>query len=281
MATSESLCAVAERTDEPSSSASGVSEAGRPAAAARPPREPARAQVRIAAQPGFVLHSYPYRETSLVIDVLTRDHGRVALVAKGAKRPHSALRGVLQTFQPLSLSWSGKSELRTLTRAEWVGGLLPLGGDALLSGFYVNELLVKFCAREDPHATLFNHYVSTLNQLAHGEPAAQVLRAFERVLLRETGYAAAFDRCTRMRAPVLPDQRYVFNPELGARPAAPDDPPEWPAVDGQTLLDMERDDYRRTRTAQESKLLMRFLVNYHLGGVPLNTRQILLDLQKL
>lgn len=78
--------------------------------------------VRVTAQPGFVLHSYPYRETSLIIDVLTRDHGRIALVAKGAKRPHSALRGVLQTFQPLSLSWSGKSELRTLIRAEWVGG---------------------------------------------------------------------------------------------------------------------------------------------------------------
>ncbi len=80
---------------------------------------------------------YPYRETSLIVDVLSRDHGRLSLVAKGAKRPHSALRGVLQTFQPLSLSWSGRSEMRTLTAAEWVGGMLPLAGDALLCGFYV------------------------------------------------------------------------------------------------------------------------------------------------
>lgn len=237
--------------------------------------------VRVTAQPGFVLHSYPYRETSLIIDVLTRDYGRIALVAKGAKRPHSALRGVLQTFQPLSLSWSGKSELRTLIRAEWVGGLLPLSGDALLSGFYANELLVKFCAREDPHELLFSHYVGTLHHLAHGEPAAQTLRIFERVLLRETGYAAAFDRCTQTRAPVAAAGQYVFHPEVGVRPARQDDPVEWPVVSGQTLLDMEADNYERPQTVAQSKLLMRFLLNYHLGGVPLNTRQILLDLQKL
>ena len=171
------------------------------APAVKRPRAAPRSDFRIAEQPGFVLHSYPYRETSLVIDVFSRDYGRVALVAKGAKRPHSALRGVLQTFQPLGLSWSGKGEVRTLTTAEWVGGMLPLGGDALLCGFYVNELLVKFCAREDAHPALFNHYVLTLSRLAHDEPPVQVLRSFERVLLRETGYAMALNR-TITRQPV-------------------------------------------------------------------------------
>ncbi|GAB3625233.1 DNA repair protein RecO [Pandoraea terrae] len=245
------------------------------------PRQPARPDTRVQEQPAFVLHSYPYRETSLIIDVLTRDFGRLALVAKGAKRPHSALRGVLQTFQPLALSWTGKAELRTLTKAEWVGGLRPLEGDALLSGFYLNELLVKFCAREDPHEKLFNHYLATLHHLAHDEPPAIILRAFERVLLRETGYAVAFDRCTQTRARVLPERQYVFHPDWGVRPARGDEPDEWPVVSGQTLLDMEQDDYARAQTVQQSKLLMRFLLNYHLGGVPLNTRQILLDLQKL
>ena len=108
-------------------------------------------ELRIIEQPGFVLHSYPYKETSLIVDVFSRDHGRIALVAKGAKRPHSQLRGVLQTFQPLSVGWSGKSEVRTLTAAEWVGGLLPLEKSALLCGFYLNELLVKLLARDDPH----------------------------------------------------------------------------------------------------------------------------------
>ncbi|WP_025600438.1 DNA repair protein RecO [Burkholderia sp. WSM2230] len=237
-------------------------------------------EYRIAEQPAFVLHSYPYRETSLIIDVLSRDHGRLALVAKGAKRPHSALRGVLQTFQPLALSWSGKSEVRTLTGAEWVGGMLPLTGDALLCGFYVNELLVKFCAREDPHPQLFHHYVVTMTRLAHDEPPVQVLRSFERVLLRETGYAMSLDR-TVTRKPVEAGSRYVFDPERGVREASDDLPAQWPVVAGQTLLDMEQDDYHRAQTVAQSKTLMRFLLNTYLGGTPLATRQILIDLQNL
>lgn len=254
-------------------------------AADKPARKPRRAaprtsEFRIAEQPAFVLHSYPYRETSLVIDVLTRDHGRIALVAKGAKRPHSALRGVLQTFQPLSLSWSGKSELRTLTGAEWVGGMLPLAGDGLLCGFYANELLVKFCAREDPHPPLFQHYLVTLTRLAHGEPPVQVLRSFERVLLRETGYAMTLKRTVARRA-VEPDKLYVFDPQRGVRDAGGDAPSHWPVIAGQTLLDMEEDDYHRAQTVAQSKTLMRFLLNTYLGGTPLATRQILIDLQNL
>jgi DNA repair protein RecO (recombination protein O) len=238
-------------------------------------------EYRVTGQPAFVLHSYPYRETSLIIDVFTREHGRLALVAKGAKRPHSALRAVLQTFQPLSIAWSGKSEMRTLTGAEWVGGMLPLAGDALLCGFYVNELLVKFCAREDPHPPLFHHYVVTLTRLAHDEPPVQVLRSFERVLLRETGYAMALDR-TIARKAVAAEGRYVFDPERGVREASAEQwPSHWPVVSGQTLLDMEHDDYRRAETVAQSKALMRFLLNTYLGGTPLATRQILIDLQNL
>ena len=246
----------------------------------RPPRAAPRSDFRIAEQPSFVLHSYPYRETSLILDVFSRDHGRVALVAKGAKRPHSALRGVLQTFQPLGLSWTGKGEVRTLTQAEWVGGMLPLAGDALLCGFYVNELLVKFCAREDAHPALFNHYVLTLSRLAHGEPALYALRSFERVLLRETGYAMALNK-TITRQPVVAGQKYVFDPERGVREASDDVPSQWPVIAGQTLLDMEKDEYSRPQTAAQSKTLMRFLLNVYLGGTPLATRQILIDLQNL
>jgi DNA repair protein RecO (recombination protein O) len=269
--------------DKPAPSRKRKPVAAQSAASDAPPKRPRaapRSDFRIAEQPSFVLHSYPYRETSLVLDVFSRDHGRVALVAKGAKRPHSALRGVLQTFQPLGLSWTGKGEVRTLTTAEWVGGMLPLTGDALLCGFYVNELLVKFCAREDAHPVLFNHYVLTLSRLAHGEPALQVLRSFECVLLRETGYAMALDK-TVTRQPVMADQHYVFDPERGVREASGDLPEQWPVIVGQTLLDMVRDDYTRPRTASQSRTLMRFLLNVYLGGTPLATRQILIDLQNL
>lgn len=235
--------------------------------------------LRILAQPGFVLHSYPYKETSLIVDVLTRDYGRVPLMAKGAKRPHSTLRGVLQTFQPLSVSWSGKSEVRVLTAAEWVGGLLPLEKSALLCGFYLNELLVKLLARDDPHPALFDHYVSTLNQLAHGESAPIVLRQFERALLKETGVAGDWTTCTLLKKTVDPTATYVVDPEHGVRPARTAD--VWPKVIGKTLLDMEHEDYSDPVTQSQSKFLMRFLILHHLGGGQLHTRQILIDLTQL
>ena len=236
-------------------------------------------ELRVLHQPGFVLHSYPYKETSLIVDVFTRAHGRIALIAKGAKRPHSKLRGVLQTFQPLSVSWSGKSELRTLIDAEWVGGMPPLEKGALLCGFYLNELLVKLLARDDAHPALFDHYVSTLNQLAHDEPAPIVLRMFERALLKETGVANDFTVCPTTRAPVEPDLIYVIDPERGPRLATASDVS--PRIAGKTLLDMEREDYSDANTQLQSKLLMRFLLGHHLGGAQLNTRQILIDLTQL
>ena len=239
----------------------------------------AGARSRVAGQPGFVLHSYPYKETSLIIDLFSREHGRVALIAKGAKRPHSALRGVLQTFQPLSLSWTGKSELRTLTGAEWVGGMLPLEKNALLCGFYLNELLVKLLARDDPHVRLFDHYVAALNQLAHFEPAPIVLRTFERALLKEIGVAADLTTCTSTWQSVDAEQQYVVDPERGPRPQQASD--AWPRVSGKTLLAMERGDYSDSVTLTQSKHLMRFLLAHQLGGAQLNTRQILIDLMQL
>ena len=234
---------------------------------------------RVGGQPAFVLHSYPYKETSLIVDMFTRDYGRVGLVAKGAKRPHSALRGVLQTFQPLQAGWSGKAELRTLIGAEWVGGMLPLERTALLCGFYLNELLVKLIARDDPHPVLFDHYVAALNQLAHDEPAPVVLRKFERALLKETGVAADLTRCTSTRAPVDAGTDYVVDPERGPRLVRAAD--SWPVVCGKTLLDMEREDYSDPLTQAQGKQLMRFLLAHQLGGQPLNTRQILIDLLQL
>ena len=254
-----------------------------PAAGVMPPAPMRRASrgpaMRVLHEPGFVLHSYPYKETSLIVDVFSRDHGRIALIAKGAKRPHSTLRGVLQTFQPLAVSWSGKSEVRTLTGAEWVGGMLPLEKSALLCGFYLNELLVKLLARDDAHPALFDHYVATLNQLAHNEPAPIVLRMFERALLKETGVANDFTFCTTTRSAVDPQQTYVLDPERGARVAHAAD--VWPRVAGKTLLDMEREDYSDSTTQLQSKFLMRFLLAHHLGGAQLNTRQILIDLTQL
>jgi DNA repair protein RecO (recombination protein O) len=260
---------------EPQDDPEAVAMATKPA----PSRSRGARDLRIASQPGFVLHSYPYKETSLIVDLFSRDHGRVALVAKGAKRPHSRLRGVLQTFQPLSVSWSGKSEVRTLTGAEWVGGMLPLEKSALLCGFYLNELLVRLLAREDPHPLLFDQYVATLNQLAHDEPAPVVLRKFELALLKESGVAADITVSARSGDPVHPELAYVVDPESGAREAGSHE--EAPVVAGKTLLDMDRGDYADPQTQQESKMVLRHLLAHHLNGAPIATRQILIDLTQL
>ena len=137
--------------------------------------------------PAFMLHATPWRETSLIVQSFSREHGCVALVAKGAKRPYSVLRPVLSAFQPLLLSWSGAGEVKTLTRAEIIG-LRPLKGTALMSAWYMNELLLRLLPREDAHPTLFDAYDTALQQLAGGTRAAGALRRFEWTLLSETGY---------------------------------------------------------------------------------------------
>ncbi len=234
---------------------------------------------RVVNQPGFVLHSSYYKETSLIVDLFTREHGRVALVAKGAKRPHSKLRGVLQTFQPLSVGWSGRSELRTLTAAEWVGGMAPLEKSALLCGFYLNELLLKLLAREDPHPALFDHYMTTLHELSQTESIPIALRKFELALLKETGVGGDLSTCITTGRVVEHGVEYVVDPERGPRPARVSD--AWPRVLGKTLLDMSCEDYADAATKMQSKFLMRFLLAHHLGGAQVKTRQILIDLMQL
>jgi DNA repair protein RecO (recombination protein O) len=243
------------------------------------------ARTRVFDEPGFVLHSIPYKETSLILDVFTRSHGRLALIAKGAKRPHSSLRPVLQRFQPLLISWTGKSELRTLTKSEWVGGSPSLVGDALLCGFYLNELLVKFLAREDAYESLYDQYANTVYALSQidqsGATIEQTLRPFELALLRETGYAAALDHCVETKSQPVSSERYVYQPEKGIRPWQPDDPSHWPVMDGSALNAMAQGDFTASETLSQSKQLMRFLLSIHLQDQSLTTRQILIDLKKI
>ncbi len=229
-------------------------------------------------QPAFVLHTYPFKETSLVVELFTRDCGRIAAVARGARRPRSAMRGMLQAFQPLLATWSGKSELRTLHGLDWGCGLLLLSGEALMCGFYLNELLLRLLSREDPHEALFTFYAETLRRLAAGEAVAPALRRMELRLLQELGYAVPLARCPD-GTPVEAAARYVYVPEQG--PMAPDGAASGVQLAGKTLLDMAAEDYGDPLTLQQSKLLMRTLLAHHLGDRPLHTRQLLMDLQQL
>jgi DNA repair protein RecO (recombination protein O) len=232
-------------------------------------------------EPAFVLHGYPFRETSLVVELLTRGYGRVAVVAKGARRPKSSLRGVLMAFQPLLVSWSGKGELHTLLRAEWDGRYRPLKGLPLICGFYLNELLLKLLARHDAHERLFDTYALTLGALlAGGEPGA-ILRTFEKNLLRDLGYAILLDRDVQSGHPIAAEERYTYVLERGPVSARNDARAKGVELLGQTLLDMQADVYSSTLTQQQSKVLMRTLINHYLGDQVLHTRQLLRDLQEL
>ncbi len=234
-------------------------------------------------EPGFVLHSYPFRETSLLLDVFSRHHGRLAVVARGARRPHSALRGVLMNFQPLLLSWFGKGEVRTLHGAEWQGGQPYLQGQALMCGFYLNELLLNLLARDDPHEQLFDYYRTTLLRLAHETEHAAALRGFEKRMLQELGYALVLEREADSGKAVQAEAGYRYVVERGVLPDTGDEGDArygFPVL-GKTLLDMAADDYTDPVTAQQSKHLMRVLLNHHLGGKQLHTRELIKELQKL
>ncbi|MDP2830091.1 MAG: DNA repair protein RecO [Sulfuricellaceae bacterium] len=234
---------------------------------------------RYDSQPAYILHTYPYRETSLIAEVFSQHHGRLALVARGARRPRSAVRGLLLAFQPLHLSWFGKTELKTLHSAEWQGGLPQLKGLALICGFYLNELMLKLLPRDDPHEDLFGFYQETLHFLSQNDNHAAILRRFERRLLQELGYALILDKDAETGHPILQDEIYQYVIERG--PVLSGRGQEGVALRGKTLLDMALDDYSDPLTLLQAKLLMRTLINHSLGDEPLHTRQLLKDLQQL
>ncbi|WP_334107193.1 DNA repair protein RecO [Methylobacillus sp.] len=233
-------------------------------------------------QPVFVLHTYPFKETSLVVELFSREFGRVAAVAKGARRPRSAMRGMLQAFQPLQATWSGKAELKNLHSMEWGSGLLLLRGEALMCGFYLNELLLRLLPREDGHDALFDYYGQTLRILAQEQvPPATTLRRFELKLLQELGYAVPLQHDAEGND-VQIGQVYSYAVEHGAMRASGHVPQANSVqLTGKTLLDMAQDHYSDPLTQQQSKQLMRLLLAHYLNDKPLHTRQLLMDLQAL
>jgi len=232
-------------------------------------------------QPDFVLHTYPFKETSLVVELFTREFGRISAVAKGARRPRSAMRGMLQSFQPLLGAWSGKLELKTLHSLEWYAGLLMLQGEALMCGFYLNELLLRLLPREDPHEALFDEYAQTLISLSvTGNDSANILRRFELRLLQSLGYAVPLTHNIKNEM-VFSEMQYYYVPEIGPVSVRHDYQENGVQLSGKTLIDMAQDDYSDIQTQQQSKYLMRLLVAHYLGDKPLHTRQLLMDLQDL
>ena len=233
---------------------------------------------KVDGQPAYVLHSYPFRETSLIAEVFSRDFGRVALLARGARRPRSVLRGQLLAFQPLELSWSGKGDVQTLMKAEWQGGLPLLTGRALFCGYYLNELLMHLLPREDAHERLFAVYAETLQRFAAGVREAD-LRCFERALLQELGYGLTLMQDAD-GVPIEPAGFYAYEVERGPTRLAKQGRSAL-SVLGKTLLDLASGDFSDLRSLTEAKQMMRALIAYHTGGKSLETRKIFMELHEL
>ncbi len=245
---------------------------------------------RIADEPAYVLHRYDWSETSLILEVFTRHHGRVALVAKGAKRPTSSFRPVLLPLQPLSLAFGGDGDIRTLKSAEWVGGHVMPTGEALLSGYYLNELLMRLLVRDDPHPRLFEVYAAAVRLLASGETHARqwALRAFELILLKDIGLLPALHVQTLVLQSLRADEHYALVPEAGLQRVSAEDRhalrgSQWLAL--QAALDDANPMTALLRDCADLLIHlqrpMRLMLNYHCGVGALRTRQMMLDLQTL
>lgn len=229
--------------------------------------------MRVVLQPAFVLHRRPYRNTSLLLEVLSRDHGRVALVARGVRAPRSRLKGLLQPFVPLLLSWSGRSELMTLSTAEEEGNPIPLPAARLLSGLYVNELLVRLLQPYDPYPGLFEPYSQALEGLAGMASVEEVLRVFEKRLLAELGYGLRLDTEALSGAPIVPEAAYCY--VLAQGPVAMAQARAGIAISGKGLLALRHEVFNDLTVLPEIKRLTRAAIGVHLQGRPLKTRELL------
>ncbi|MEO7071770.1 MAG: DNA repair protein RecO [Rhodanobacter sp.] len=229
--------------------------------------------MRLQQQPAFVLHSRPYRETSLLLECLTRDHGRLGVVARGVRGERARLRrGQLEPFQMLALDLLARGELATMVAIEPVGAVLRIGGDAALAGLYLNELVVRLTGRDDPFPRLFAAYAQTLQRLATDEPLAWTLRRFERDLLDAIGYGLPLQYDAHSGEALDPDGSYQYQVGEGALACAPG---AARCLRGSTLLALASDEMPDKQALQALRDMMRDVIRFHLGGGELRAWRVL------
>jgi len=231
--------------------------------------------MRISLQPAYVLHSRPYRDSSALLEVLTAEYGRVSLVARGARRRKrgGTANALLQPFTPLLLSFSGRSELKTITATEAAGRAVTLRGDKLFSALYVNELLVRLLHRHDAHPQLFAQYGTTLAALSESEAVDDVLRHFEFFLLDDLGYGFDLTVDGRSGEPVAAGDWYQYHPELGLVARAGVSDPSLPVFAGSEVLQIARGEFGGAARPAAKRLLRQVLAT-HLGDAPLKSRDL-------
>lgn len=228
--------------------------------------------MRVTLQAAFILHSRPLNETSMILDVLTQPHGRISLLAKGVRLARSRFRGLLRPFVPLLISWSGKTELMSLSAAEPAGAPLDLVGSALLSGIYLNELLVRVLPRFDACPKIFDVYQNTLISIQSDQLRERSLRLFEKTLLTELGYGFSLDKETGNNRAIVPEKFYVFIPGRGVNECAPDDMAD-AIFSGKCLLALHHGTLQNPEELRAARRINRLAIAALLGNRPLRSRE--------
>ncbi len=230
---------------------------------------------RVWLAPAYVLHQYAYRDTSRIVEVFCCDQGRLTLFARGAGGPKSTLRGVLRPFQRMLVSWSGKGEACQLVAAEIDGPVTTLAAHRLMSGFYLNELLLRLTQRCDPNPEIFRCYASCVEALCAGDEEEPTLRRFEKDLLNELGYGLELAR-TEEGTPVAADRYYRFAAQSCPQLCVAEAPG---AVYGRSLADLKTGSFGDARSLRDAKRVLRAAIDACLDGRPLKSREVALALR--
>lgn len=233
---------------------------------------------RVQQQPAYVLHHRPFRDTSQLLDIISREYGKVTLVARGSRSAKSKLRGILRPFQALRLSWYLRSDLGTLTGAEIDAAPLTLGGDALLSAYYVNELVLNFLHRHDPQPDIFDAYSQTISALARSDELAANLRVFELELLRLLGYALNLEYDANLQEPIEAQRFYDYRVDQGPVSVSRDEGPM--VFAGTSLRGIAESRFDDPAVLRDAGRLLREVIRHHLDGRELKSRKVLLDLHR-
>jgi len=224
-------------------------------------------------EPGYLLHQRAYSETSLLLDVFSRNYGRITLVAKGVKRKKSRTRGILVPFQPLNVEWSGRGELKTMTNAESFALRKEIQGERLFCGYYINELILRMLHRNDPHEVLFGAYEFALDRLVRENDLERTLRIFEKRLLQELGYGLHLSNDVLTGAAIEPSARYLYVAESGP---VKDNGEEHAGtlLHGESLKALHDEEDFSDLHRRELKRLTRAALDHHLEGRPLYSRRL-------
>ena len=233
---------------------------------------------RVLKQPTWILHQRPYRDTSSIIDIFTRDFGRVSIIAKGGRSPKSKFRGLLRPFFPIKLSWYSGKNLGNLVEIDVVGKPYNLIGDSLLSAYYLNELILKFLVKDDPQVEIFDLYSRTILDLMETGDISPVLRKFELEFLKLIGYGLNLEFEAVTHLPVRDDLFYEYNPGIGL--VISDKKNDQYVFSGTDINAINQGDFQEKKTVKSANRLLKSIINFHLDGRRLKTRRVLEELKR-